>query len=114
MLSGGLVLRSALGDWIARALAVPTTVIQAPAGYGKTTLLAQFEQALRHNGHAAHWLSVVSSDREPESFLAALSASCGLAEPARPESAERRLTRIANSLSDARSPAASCWMMRTG
>ena len=38
VLSGGLVLRTALSEWIARALAVPTTVIQAPAGYGKTTL----------------------------------------------------------------------------
>ena len=75
-----------------------------PAGYGKTTLLAQFEQALRQTGHAVHWLSVVSSDREPESFLAALSASCGLPEPTRAESADRRLTRIANSLSDAQEP----------
>ena len=59
VLSGGLVLRTALSDWIARALAVPTTVIQAPAGYGKTTLLAQFEQALRQNGRTVHWLSIV-------------------------------------------------------
>jgi LuxR family maltose regulon positive regulatory protein len=104
VLSGGLVLRTALCDWIARALAVPTTVIQAPAGYGKTTLLAQFEQALRQSGQAVHWLSVVSSDREPDSFLAALSASCGLSEPTRGESADRRLTRIANCLSDAKEP----------
>jgi LuxR family transcriptional regulator, maltose regulon positive regulatory protein len=103
-LSTGLVLRSALNDWTARVLAVPTTVIQAPAGYGKTTLLAQFEQALRQSGRAVHWLSIVSADREPDSFLAALAASCGLSEPPRPESAERRFTRIANSLSDAKEP----------
>ena len=101
VLSAGLVLRSALGEWVARVLAVPTTVIQAPAGYGKTTLLAQLQQALREGGQSAHWLSIVSADRDPESFLAALAASCGLSEPPRAESADRRLTRIANSLADA-------------
>jgi ATP/maltotriose-dependent transcriptional regulator MalT len=104
ILSAGVVLRSALGDWVARVLAVPTTSIQAPAGYGKTTLLAQLQQALHHGGRAAHWLSVVSADRDPESFLAALAACCGLSEPPRAESVDRRLTRIANSLADANEP----------
>jgi LuxR family transcriptional regulator, maltose regulon positive regulatory protein len=104
VLSAGLILRSALGDWVARVLAVPTTAIQAPAGYGKTTLLAQLQQALHHTGRAAHWLSIVSADRDPESFLAALAASCGLSEPPRAESLDRRLTRIANSLVDASEP----------
>ena len=104
VLSAGLVLRSTLGEWVARVLAVPTTVIQAPAGYGKTTLLAQLQQALRASGRAAHWLSIVSADRDPESFLAALGASCGLSEPPRAESADRGLTRIANALADAREP----------
>ena len=104
ILPAGLVLRSALGDWVARLLAVPTTAIQAPAGYGKTTLLAQLQQALHHGGRAAHWLSIVSADRDPESFLAALAAGCGLSEPPRAESVDRRLTRIANSLVDASEP----------
>ena len=104
VLSAGLVLRSALPDWVASVLAVPTTAIQAPAGYGKTTLLAQLQQALHHTGRAAHWLSIVSADRDPESFLAALAASCGLSEPPRAESVDRRLTRIANSLVDASEP----------
>ena len=104
VLSDGLVLRSTLGNWVARVLAVPTTVIQAPAGYGKTTLLAQLQQALRASGRAAHWLSIVSADRDAESFLAALGASCGLSEPPRAESADRGLTRIANALAEAREP----------
>jgi LuxR family transcriptional regulator, maltose regulon positive regulatory protein len=104
LLSAGLVLRSALGDWLARVLAVPTTAIQAPAGYGKTTLLAQLQQALHHSGRAAHWLSIVSADRDPDSFLAALAACCGLSEPPRAESVDRRLTRIANSLGAASEP----------
>jgi LuxR family transcriptional regulator, maltose regulon positive regulatory protein len=104
VLSAGLILRSALPDWVASVLAVPTTAIQAPAGYGKTTLLAQLQQALHHTGRAAHWLSIVSADRDPESFLAALAASCGLSEPPRAESVDRRLTRIANSLVDVSEP----------
>ncbi len=104
VLSSGLVLRGALGEWVTRALAVPTTVIQAPAGYGKTTLLAQLQQALRASGQATHWLSIVSADRDPELFLAALAASCGLSAPPRAESADWWLTRIANSLAEAREP----------
>jgi LuxR family maltose regulon positive regulatory protein len=85
-------------------LRVPTTIIQAPAGYGKTTLLAQLQLALAESGRAARWLSIVPSDREPDSFLAALAASCGLPEPPRAESPDRRLTRIANWLAEAGEP----------
>jgi LuxR family transcriptional regulator, maltose regulon positive regulatory protein len=99
-----LISRRRLSDWAARVLAVPTTVIQAPAGYGKTTLLAQLHLALTQAGRDARWLSIVASDREPESFLAALAASCGLPELPRDESAERRLTRLANWLAEAREP----------
>ncbi|MDB6041877.1 MAG: pknK 1 [Gammaproteobacteria bacterium] len=83
---------------------VPTTVIQAPAGYGKTTLLAQLQQALRNSGLDARWLSIVSSDRDPDSFLAALAASCAMPEVPHPGSAERQLTRIANWLAGAQTP----------
>jgi LuxR family maltose regulon positive regulatory protein len=89
---------------VARVLAVPTTAIQAPAGYGKTTLLAQLRQALHHSGRPVHWLSIVSADRDPDSLLAALAACCGLSEPPRAESVDRRLTRIANSLAAASEP----------
>ena len=85
-------------------LAVPTTVIQAPAGYGKTTLLAQLHAALGASGQAARWLSIVASDREPDSFLAALAASCGMPELPRTESTDRRLTRLANWLAEAKEP----------
>lgn len=104
LLPTSLIARRQLGDWVKRVLAVPTTVIQAPAGYGKTTLLAQLHQALTESGREARWLAIVASDREPESFLAALAASCGLSDLARNESVELRLTRLANWLADAREP----------
>jgi len=99
-----MVPRRRSGEWVARVLAVPTTVIQAPAGYGKTTLLAQFHAALSRDDRRACWLSIVASDREPESFLAALAASCGLPELPRGESADRSLTRLANWLGEAGEP----------
>ena len=99
-----LVSRRCLGEWAARVLAVPTTVIQAPAGYGKTILLAQLSEALSRDDRNAYWLSVAASDREPESFLTALAASCGLPELPRAESTDRSLTRLANWLADGREP----------
>jgi LuxR family transcriptional regulator, maltose regulon positive regulatory protein len=103
-LAPGLVLRCRLDEWVERTLAVPTTVIQAPAGYGKTTLLAQLQLALSQGGRDSCWLSIVASDREPDSFLAALAVSCGLPELPPVESIERRLTRIANGLAGAQRP----------
>jgi len=99
-LVSGTVYRSALNQWLARAWASPTSVIQAPAGYGKTMLLAQFHQALLRSGRVAHWLSIGAGDREPDALLAALAASCGLPEPPRGESPQQRLTTLANSLAD--------------
>jgi LuxR family transcriptional regulator, maltose regulon positive regulatory protein len=74
-LVSGTVYRGALNQWLARAWAAPTSVIQAPAGYGKTTVLAQFHQALLRSGRLAYWLSVGAGDREPDALLAALAAS---------------------------------------
>jgi LuxR family transcriptional regulator, maltose regulon positive regulatory protein len=99
-----LVSRRHLDEWAARVLAVPTTVVQAPAGYGKTTLLAQLSQALKRDGRNVYWLSIVASDREPDSLLTALAASCGLPELPRADSTERRLSCLANWLAHANEP----------
>jgi LuxR family maltose regulon positive regulatory protein len=103
-LAPSLVSRHCLGDWVTRVLGVPTTVIQAPAGYGKTTLLAQLHLSLSQGGQDARWLSIVASDREPDSFLAAVAASCGLPELPERESTDRQLTLIANWLAAAARP----------
>jgi len=47
-------------------------VVHAPAGYGKSTLLAQWRDSLRHKGLATVWLSLDEDDRAPGQLLAYL------------------------------------------
>jgi LuxR family maltose regulon positive regulatory protein len=48
------------------------TLISAPAGYGKTTLVAEWLQA---GGHRVAWLSLDENDNDPRRFLAYLLAA---------------------------------------
>jgi len=41
------------------------TAIKAPVGYGKTTLMNQFAERLKDQGHAVGWLTLDSLDRSP-------------------------------------------------
>jgi ATP/maltotriose-dependent transcriptional regulator MalT len=45
-------------------------MVQAPAGYGKSTLLVQWYQALRERREKAGWLSLDTGDRDPRMLLA--------------------------------------------
>lgn len=53
---------------------VPLTLLTAPAGYGKTTLLMQWHAALRQQAPdtVSAWLSLDDADVEPNRFLAYL------------------------------------------
>jgi len=61
------------------------TFLSAPAGYGKSTTMAQFAQQARDGGKQAAWLSCDERDVDPvlfsESFTAALKR-CGIAPAA--------------------------------
>jgi ATP/maltotriose-dependent transcriptional regulator MalT/DNA-binding SARP family transcriptional activator len=48
------------------------TLVVAPAGYGKTTLLSQWVQELTRTGAPVCWLALDSSERDPALFLAYL------------------------------------------
>jgi LuxR family transcriptional regulator, maltose regulon positive regulatory protein len=51
------------------------TVLRAPAGYGKSSLLTQWHQALQSSGYATAWLSLDESDCDPVTTLSYLAAA---------------------------------------
>jgi DNA-binding SARP family transcriptional activator len=48
---------------------VPLTVVVAPAGSGKTTMLAMFALAQREAGHTVTWYQAAMSEADPARFL---------------------------------------------
>ena len=63
----GLVARPRLSGRLHRGAASQLTLVSAPAGFGKTTLLAEWLAVTRAGGSVA-WLSLDKSDSEPASF----------------------------------------------
>jgi LuxR family maltose regulon positive regulatory protein len=50
-------------------------LVRAPAGFGKTTVMAQCRDQLHESGVDTAWLTVDSGDNDPSRFLACLSAA---------------------------------------
>jgi LuxR family transcriptional regulator, maltose regulon positive regulatory protein len=67
----GIVSRTALVDRLLASQHVPVVSVVAPAGYGKTTLLAQWAG---QRGHTA-WVSLDERDNDPEILLACVAAA---------------------------------------
>src|SRR5262249_53527219 len=67
-----LVRRPQLTARLTQGLAGPLTLISAPAGFGKTTLLAQW---LAESGTPAAWLSLDAEENDPARFLTYLVAA---------------------------------------
>ncbi len=77
-----LVPRGRLTDRIAGPHPPVLTLVSAPAGFGKTTLLSEwFEAAQRPGASAAAWLSLDAGDRDPARFGAYLLAALGRVVP---------------------------------
>ena len=62
----GTVRRSSLVERLVRDDQRPIVSVVAPAGYGKTTLLAQWAE---HNNQAFAWVSVDQADNDPKVLL---------------------------------------------
>jgi LuxR family transcriptional regulator, maltose regulon positive regulatory protein len=77
----GIVPRSALVDRLLASHRVPVVCVVAPAGYGKTTLLAQWAE---RRGRTA-WVSLDERDNDPEILLACAAAALDRVEPIDPE-----------------------------
>lgn len=68
----GIVVRPRLTDKFRAGVAGPLTLVAAPAGFGKTTLVAQQLAVLVH---ASAWLSLDADDNDPAPFLRYLVAA---------------------------------------
>ena len=74
-LPSGCVQRLALLEQIRDRRACSITLVTAPAGFGKTTLLAGWSDALSKQEHPVAWLSLDGDDDDPQQFGAYLVAA---------------------------------------
>ncbi|KQR15982.1 LuxR C-terminal-related transcriptional regulator [Cellulomonas sp. Leaf334] len=75
----GVVVRPGLLDTLREGRGRRLTLVSAPAGFGKTTLLAQWVQADLPGRFA--WVSLDAGDCEPERFWAHVAAALAVVEP---------------------------------
>lgn len=77
-----MVLRQRLFERLDANLVNPLTVISAPAGFGKTTLVTSWlDRTVSENSRAVAWLSVDANHSAPHEFFAALIAAIENAFP---------------------------------
>jgi len=74
----GMVARTALLDRLEASGSVPVVAIRGPAGYGKTTLLAQWAAL---DGRPFAWVSIDEHDNDPAVLLTHLAAALDRDEP---------------------------------
>ena len=99
MLNADTVPRSALIGRLEQGRSHLLSLLHSPAGFGKTTLLAQFYRHLEAAGEAAAWLALDEDDRDPERFVAYLTSAAAraVAGPAPPDT--ETLATLLNALS---------------
>ena len=77
----GLVARPRLSERLSRGAESALTLVSAPAGFGKTTLLAEWLAAAAAGGRAVAWLSLDQRDNDPALFWTYLVAALKTAAP---------------------------------
>jgi LuxR family maltose regulon positive regulatory protein len=90
------VARPRLLALLAAGIGKRVLLVGAPAGYGKTTLLAEWARTLAHGGTAAAWYALDPGDDDPSAFAAYLAAT--LADALGPDAgleADPRIVRAA-------------------
>jgi len=76
-----LVARPRLNEHLRRGVESALTLVSAPAGFGKTTLLADWLAAPAASGETAAWLSLDQRDNDPAVFWTYLVAALKTADP---------------------------------
>ncbi len=77
----GLISRPRLNALLRAGTEAMLTVVSAPAGFGKTTLLADWAQETAGEGGRVAWLSLEPSDQEPAAFWGAVFAALDTVVP---------------------------------
>src|SRR6516164_6175048 len=80
--------RTRLHDLLRQGCTLPLTLVVAPAGWGKSTLVADW---LRHDQVAAGWVSIDGGDDDPKRFWRYLLLAAAQAAPGAGGAALRRL-----------------------
>ncbi len=65
-----LIARPALRRRLPAILKSHLTLVHAPAGFGKTSLMAEWQRCLRSQNVRTAWLSVDEDDSDPLQFFA--------------------------------------------
>ena len=76
-----LVPRPRLSERLSRGTESALTLVSAPAGFGKTTLLAQWLAAVPADGPSVAWLSLDQRDNDPALFWTYVVAALRVAAP---------------------------------
>ena len=77
----GLVARPVLSERLSRGAESALTLVSAPAGFGKTTLLAEWLAVAAAGGRSVAWLSLDQRDNDPASFWTYLVAALNTGVP---------------------------------
>jgi LuxR family transcriptional regulator, maltose regulon positive regulatory protein len=77
----GLVARSRLMERLGRGAESKLTLVSAPVGFGKSTLVAEWLAAAPAGGPSAAWLSLDAADSQPGSFWSYLIAALQTVAP---------------------------------
>jgi LuxR family maltose regulon positive regulatory protein len=78
----GLVARPRLSERLSRGAESALTLVSAPAGFGKTTLLAEWLAVVAADGRSVAWLSLDQRDNDPALFWTYLVAALNAGVPA--------------------------------
>jgi len=73
--------RQRLTERVDEGLTHPLTLVSAPAGYGKTTLLSEWRLSDTGRGYPMAWLSLDNEDNDPARFLSYLVSALGTIRP---------------------------------
>jgi LuxR family maltose regulon positive regulatory protein len=76
-----LVSRPRLLRKLSEGLVTPLTLISAPAGFGKTTLIAEWHHSLAGRDLALAWFSIEAEDNDPVRFLSCLASALEALRP---------------------------------